>query len=118
MSNQSDSLRVGGADRDLTRFVVTFDAPMRNLAQVSRTLSALDELWCVAVESTLIERSLATAARNIDCKWTKAWFDQSPLERLPAGKSFSLRSHTGRSLGSLGAEQFELTVKARLVNDG
>lgn len=59
MSNQSDSLRVGGADRDLTRFVVTFDAPMRNLAQVSRTLSALDELWCVAVESTLIERSLA-----------------------------------------------------------
>lgn len=41
-------------------------------------------------------------------------WQEVPVKRLPAGKSFSLRGHTGRSFGSVGAEQFELTVVARL----
>lgn len=37
---------------------MTFDAPIRNLPQVTRTLNALDQLWAVAFELALIQRSL------------------------------------------------------------
>lgn len=45
-------------------------------------------------------------------------WQETPVQRLPAGKSFSIRGHTGGgTLGSAGAQQFDLKVAARL-DDG
>jgi len=43
---------------DVTTLRVSFNTTMRNLPQVARTLTALDELWAVANEVALLQRSL------------------------------------------------------------
>lgn len=85
MSEQSNFVRIGDDDLRRTRIVVTFDAPMRHLGQVSRTLSALDELWCVSVETALIGRALtAPRAYPNPYPWPDVpygYFDEAPLRQ-------------------------------------
>ena len=48
-----------------------------------------------------------------DLEGVQLWQEQ-PVKRLPPYKSFSVLGHTGRGIGSVGPQQFELVVAAKL----